>query len=100
MEGSLPTLGGVERLPLCVLDGHVEQGEQGGKDRLEGPIQSKELAGPLLANLAVGFAIVHLEIRLEEIDDREVAGRLAVGHGARLQDEPPRWRGGGGERAP
>ena len=31
---------------------------------------------------------LHLEVALEQIDDRQVAGRLAVGHGARLQDEP------------
>ena len=88
VEGALPALGGIERLPVGVLDGHVEQGQQGGQGRLEGPIQREELAGHLLANLAVGLAIVHLEVGLEEVDDRQVAGRLAVGHGARFQDEP------------
>ena len=88
VEGALPALGGIERLPLGVLDGHVEQGQQGGQDRLEGAIQREELAGHLLADLAVGLAIVHLEVGLEEVDDRQVAGRLAVGHGARFQDEP------------
>ena len=88
IEGALPALGGIERLPVGVLDGHVEQGQQGGQDRLEGAIQREELAGHLLANLAVGFAIVHLEVGLEEVDDRQVAGRLAVGHGAGFQDEP------------
>ena len=38
--------------------------------------------------LAVGLAVVHVEVGLEEIDDRQVAGRLAVGHRARLQNEP------------
>ena len=85
---ALPALGGIERLPVGVLDGHIEQGQQGGQDRLEGPIQREELAGHLLADLAVGFAIVHLEVGPEEVDDRQVAGRLAVGHGARFQDEP------------
>ena len=58
VEGALPALGGIERLPLGVLDGHVEQGQQGGQGRLQGSIQREELAGHLLANLAVGLAIV------------------------------------------
>ena len=36
----------------------------------------------------MGLAIVHFEIVLEEIDDRLVAGRLAVGYRTRLQNEP------------
>jgi len=31
---------------------------------------------------------VHLEVGLEEVDDGHIAGCLAVGHGARFQDEP------------
>ncbi len=88
LEGALPALGGIERLPVGVLDGDIEEREQGGQDRLEGAIEREELAGHLLADLAGGLAIVHLEVGLEEVDDRQVAGRLAVGHGARFQDEP------------
>jgi hypothetical protein len=36
----------------------------------------------------VCFAIVDLEVGLEEVDDGQVAGGLAVGHGAGFQDEP------------
>jgi hypothetical protein len=88
VEGSPAALRRIEGLPLSVIDGHIEQRQQGGQDRLEGPIQREELAGHLLADLAVGFAIVHLEVGLEEVDDGQIAGRLAVGHGARFEDEP------------
>ena len=88
VERALPALVGIERLPGGVLDGHIEQGQQGGQDRLEGSIQREELARHLLADVAVGLAIVHLEVGLEDVDDRQVAGRLAVGHRARFQDEP------------
>ena len=88
VERALPALGGIEPLPLGVLDGHLEEGQQGGQGRLEGPIQREELSGHLLSNLAVGLAIVDLEVGLEQVDDRQPAGRLAVGHRARFQDEP------------
>jgi hypothetical protein len=88
VEGVLPTLGGIERPPVGVFDGYVEQGQQGGQDRLEAPIQREEFASHLLTDLAVRFAILHLEVGLEEVDDGQVAGRLAVGHGARFQDQP------------
>ena len=73
VEGALPALGGIERLPGGVLDRQVEQGQQGGQDRLEGPIQREKFAGDLLADLAVGLAIVDLEVGLEEADDGQVA---------------------------
>ena len=54
VEGALPALGRIERLPGGVLDGHVEQGQQGRQGRLQRPIQRQELAGHLLADLARG----------------------------------------------
>ncbi len=29
VEGALPALGGIERLPVGVLDGHIEQSQHG-----------------------------------------------------------------------
>ncbi len=58
VEGSPAALRRIEGLPLGVLDGHVEEGQQGGQGRLEGPVQREELAGHLLADLAVGLAVV------------------------------------------
>jgi hypothetical protein len=77
-EGALPALGGIERLPAGVLDGHIEQGQQGGQGRLEDAIQREELASHLVANFAVSVAILHLEVGLDQIDDGQVARRLAV----------------------
>ena len=88
IEGALPALTGIERLPVGVVDGRIEEGQHSGQGRLERPIQREELAGHLLADLTVSLPIMDLEVGLEEIDDREVARRLAVGHGARFQDEP------------
>lgn len=36
----------------------------------------------------MGLAFVHLEVGPEEVDDGQIAGCLAVGQGAGLQDEP------------
>src|SRR5713226_374635 len=38
----------IEGLPLSVLNGHVQERQQGGQSRLEGPVQREELAGDLL----------------------------------------------------
>ena len=38
--------------------------------------------------VAAVVPVLDLEVALEQVDDRQVAGRLAVGDGARLQDEP------------
>ncbi len=84
VQGKLAAAGRIDRLPLGVLDGYVQERQQRGQGRLEGPVQREELAGYLLPDLAMGFAVTHLEVALEEIDDRQVAGGLAVGHGARL----------------
>ena len=84
VEGSLAALRRIERLPLRVLEGHVEERQQRGQGRLEGPIQREELAGHLFVNLPVGLGLVHLEVGPEEVDNRQIAGRLAVGHGTRL----------------
>jgi hypothetical protein len=77
IECALPPLSGIERLPGGVVDGHIEQSEQGRQDRLERAIEREELPGHLLADLAVGLAIVHPEVDLEEIDDGQVARGLA-----------------------
>src|SRR5436190_7600117 len=76
IEHALAALGRIERLPRSVLDRHVEQGQQSGQGRLQRTIQG-ELASHLLADLALGLALVHLEVGAEEVDDRQVAGGLA-----------------------
>ncbi len=81
-------VGGIERLPVGVIDGHIEEGQQRRQHGLQRFVQGEELARHLLADLAVGLAIVDLEVGLEEVDDGQVAGRLAVGHGACFQDQP------------
>ena len=88
VEGPPAALRRIEGPPFSILNGHIQERQQGGQRRLEGPVQREELAGDLLADLTVGLAIVYLEVDFEEIDDGQVAGRPAVGHRARLQHEP------------
>jgi hypothetical protein len=49
-------------------------------------VERKQLAGDLLADRAVIVAVVDLEVRLHEIDERQVRRRLAVGHRAAFED--------------
>ena len=57
VEGALAPLRRIERLPLGVLDGHVQERQQGRQGRLEGAVEREELAGDLLPDLAVGLAV-------------------------------------------
>ena len=78
VERALPALGGIEALPTRVLDGHIEQRQQGGQDRLAGvSVQRQELArSPSRGSCAASSRSCDLEVGLEEIDDRQVAVAL------------------------
>src|SRR5262245_49439299 len=87
VQGSLAALRWIERLPLGVLDGYVEKRQDRRHRRLQRPVQGEELAGHLLPDLPVRVAGADPEIPLEKVDDRKVAGRLAVRYRAGLEDE-------------
>ena len=74
----LSAKGGVERLPLGVLDGNVEQPAKGREARLEAPVQGEQLAGDLFR--AVPSVIPRIEVKIapEQLDQRQVRGGLAV----------------------
>jgi hypothetical protein len=55
IEGALPALGGIERLPVGILEGHIEQGQQRRQGGLQRFVEREELASHLLADLAVGL---------------------------------------------
>src|SRR5262249_6074426 len=52
------------------------------------PIQGQQLPGYFFADLTMCFKLRDFEVRLEELDDGQIAGLLPVGQGSRLQDEP------------
>jgi len=88
VQGPLAALGGIQGLPLSVLDGHIQEGQEGRQGGLEGPIQGEEFAGDLLADLPHIVAALDLAVGLEEVDHGQVGGGLAIGHRAALQDQP------------
>src|SRR5258705_7638324 len=88
LQDALAALRRIESLPAAVLDRNIEQGEEGGLDRRERVIEGAQPGGHLLPDLVVTVALVQLEVALEEIDHRQVAGSLAVGEGGRFQGEP------------
>src|SRR5215472_7869411 len=88
IERPLPALPRVARVPLGVVNSDLEEREEGGEGRPKGAIQRHELAHDLLADLALVVAIADLEIRLEQVDHREIWRRPSVRHGAPLEHEP------------
>jgi hypothetical protein len=68
----------VERRPLGILDGHIEERQQGGKLGLQGPVEREKFARDLLADLPLALCVVQLEVGLEEIDEGQATGRFAI----------------------
>ena len=88
LERRLPPLRGIEALPSRIVHGHVEQREQRRQRGLERAVERHDLAEHLLADVPMRIALTDPEVRPEEIDDGQVAGRLAIGDGAGLEDQP------------
>ncbi len=89
VERALPALPRVACVPLGIVDRNFEQCEEGGHRRFERTVQREQLAGDLLADLALVVAVLDLEVGLEQVDDREIRRRLSVRHRAALEHEPP-----------
>src|SRR4029453_13537217 len=83
LQGTPPALGRIEPLPARLLVGNFEQSEEGLQCLSKAVVEAEELAGDLLADLPDVVAILDLEIRLEEPEDREIRSGVAVGHRAR-----------------
>ena len=88
VERALAALGRVQVLPGRVFDRHVEQRQQRGQQGFERAVQAQHAAQHLGAHLPVVVPIADLEVALEQVDHRQVAGGLAVGHGGGVQDQP------------
>ncbi len=88
VKGLLATLAWIESFPGGILDRHVQEPQQGGKGRLQCPVQGQQLPGYHLARLADIVLSLDLEISLEELDDWQERGRCPVGNRGRLNDGP------------
>ena len=86
IQRPLPPLRGIEPLPRGILDWDVQQREQ----RREGGLQARSSDSSLPVTFSRIFRVLvpplDLEIHLEQVDNGQVGGRLAVGHRATFQD--------------
>jgi hypothetical protein len=78
VERLLATLGGVESLPVRVVDRNIEEPEQRREGGFECSVQREEPARHLLADLARFIARLDLEIAPKELDEREKRRCLPV----------------------
>ena len=88
VQGALAALGRLERLPLWVLDRHLEERQERRRGGREGVIEAVELSGHLVADGRPILVVVEVEVALEQVDDREIRGGLAVRGPLRVQDQP------------
>src|SRR5262249_23939200 len=80
----LTALESVELLLGRILYRHLQQRQEGWQRRPEGLIEREQLAGDLLTDAARIITLFDLEVAVEQVDDREIGGGLAVRHGRGL----------------
>jgi hypothetical protein len=78
----------VECLPRGIVHGHIEQCQQRQMGRLEGRAEAQEAARHLLSYIGKLVSVLNPEVPPEEIDDWQVARRLAIRDRAGLQHAP------------
>ena len=88
LEGALAALWGLERAEGAVVGQDVQQPEEGGDRLLQGLVQRQHLPGDLGPHGARLIGVLDVDVALEQVHDREVGGRLAVGHRGTLQHPP------------
>jgi hypothetical protein len=88
LERPLAPLLRVECFPGPVFHRDIKQGEEGREARLQAAVEGEELPHHLLAHPALVVALLDLEVPLEQVDHRQIRGRLAVRDRAGLHDEP------------
>src|SRR2546430_4145986 len=81
---------GIQSLPGGVLHRYVEQREDRGEGQLQGLIEGEELAGYFLSNTSSVVTGLNPTIGLEQVDDGQVRGRLAIGDRVTREEEPAR----------
>ena len=84
----LTALWRVQGVPRFVIDGDIQQRQERRQQRLERAVQHQELAGHSFADLALVVAVMDPEIRLQQLDDRQVRRGLPVGNRAAFEYQP------------
>jgi hypothetical protein len=93
VQGALAALGRLDRLPRGVLDRHLEERQERRRGGREGVIEAVEVCAHLVADSRPIPAVVEVEVALEQIENRQIRGGLAVRGALRLQDQPRRRQG-------
>ena len=88
VQGALAALRRIEALPLWILHRHLQEGQEGRQGRPEGRIQREQPPGELLAHAPPVVAVLELKVGLEQVDDRQIRGSLAIGGRVAFQQEP------------
>ena len=93
VQGALAALGGLDRLPLRIIDRYIQEPEERWRGGGEGVIKAAEFGSYLLTHRRQRLAILKAEVAFEQVDDWEIGGGLAVGRPLCLQDQPRRREG-------
>src|SRR5439155_11825960 len=88
VEGALAALGRIELNKRAVVRQGIQERQQSGKGVLEGRVERQHLASDLGADGADVITLLDVAVALEQVDDREVRCRLAIGHRGTLQHPP------------
>src|SRR3989442_1202523 len=80
-------LGGIERLPLRIVERHVEEREDGGERWRQRTVERQHLFRHSLPDLASVVARLDLEVSFQQLDDWEIGCCLPVGGRAADKDQ-------------
>ena len=88
LHGSLTALGNAKGLPSRVFERYIDEGEKDGQRRQHGLVERRQLSADLFADPPCVIPSIHVEVRPEQVDERQVRGRRAVGDQSGFQNEP------------
>ena len=88
LEGTLAALRGLERAKGTVVGQGVQQPEEGRNGLLERLVQRQHLPGDPGPHGTRLIRVLDVDVALEQVNDRKVGRRLAVGHRGTLQHPP------------
>ena len=78
----------IEGVPRGIIEGDVQQRQQGRQEWLQCSVQRQELAGHAFADLPLVVTLLDPAIRLQQLDDRQVRRGLPVGDRAAFEHQP------------
>ena len=88
LQGALAALWWIEGLPRLILDGHVQERQEGWEGWPKGCVQCQGASDEPLTDTPLVIALLDLEVAPEQVADGEVGRGLAVGDRAAFELEP------------